>query len=84
MPNKVNQSSKGNPASHRMSNAHRKAYMEAAYAKRQKRKEELKAEIKKREERNRALTKAGRQTPWEWAKEHGKTAKAAKNPQFQL
>lgn len=61
--------SKGNPASTRMSNAHRKAHRASMWEKQRKRKEELKKAEEGRHRANVETHKEGGMTPWEKAKE---------------
>lgn len=59
---------KGNPAHHRMSNTHLKAYRESCWAKQEKRKEERRQEGKARHLKNLQLRALGEPTPWQQAK----------------
>lgn len=60
-------SGKGNPASHRMSNANLKARRQRSWAAGQKRKEARRAAQKARERANAELRAQGLPTPWERA-----------------
>lgn len=71
-----NNSAKGNPASHRMSNQHRKAYLASSWEKARKRKDARIKANAEREARNKKLRALGKPTPWEWSKQTGKTAHA--------
>lgn len=60
-------SSKGNPASHRMSSTHHKEYRARCWRAGQARKQQRIQDQHKREAANRALRAAGQLTPWEVA-----------------
>ena len=87
MPASQSQSAKGNPASHRMSNPRNKkgeGYRAKRRREQEKRKDKLKEQVAEAEARNKKLRKMGELTPWEWAKQHGKTAKAKTNQAFKV
>lgn len=63
-----NKSSKGNPASKRMSNAKLKARRAASWARGQRAKLDRKKAQKEREERNKKTLAEGGYTPWQAAK----------------
>lgn len=82
-------SSKGNPASKRMSNKNLKARREASWLRGQKRKAARIKAQKAREERNKELRAAGLPTPWEmaqariaWRRERKETGILVPPPSF--
>jgi hypothetical protein len=72
-------SAKGNPASHRMSNANRKAKRAERWAKARKRRDLANQANAQREQANTAARAAGEMTPWERAKAARAQKRAAKS-----
>lgn len=74
-----NQSSaKGNPASHRMSNAALKERRKSAWVRGEKRKEMRFRMQEEAHQRNLGLRKIGEMTPWQQVKDRQRARKAAK------
>lgn len=72
----ADQSSKGNPASHRMSNPNLKARRARSWLAGERRKEARRKAQAEREARNKELREAGKPTPWEAAKAARKARRA--------
>lgn len=75
--------SKGNPASHRMSNPHHKEKHQKAWTRSQARKEARRLEQATREKANRALRAEGKPTAWEAAQTKRTASREATRPQQQ-
>lgn len=73
--------SKGNPASHRMSNPHYKEKHKRAWGRSRERKDAHRAEQTEREKANRKLRAEGKPTAWEAAEAKRRLARAGVKPQ---
>lgn len=69
-------SNKGNPASKRMSNTHRKEYRKALWNASERRKETRRKDQQAREKTNKELRAMGVLTPWESARKARREARA--------
>jgi len=77
------QGQKGNPASHRMSNPHRKDRCTKAHLRRTKRAERLRNENAERAAENRKLRKEGLPTAWEIQRAKRKESRKPKQEEYQ-
>ena len=68
MADKKNNGGKGNPASKRIGNAHRKAYRASLWVAQERRKDDREVEALKANARNEERRKRGDKTPWEISK----------------